>query len=221
MTSLARRTPQRRTVAALVAAGLAVLSLAGCSQDRLGAAAVVDGRPIATEELQRATRDYLDVVPGGDAGEAQLAILQRMIVSAVIDELAREVGVSVRDGRVAAQRDDVLRSVGGRRGLVRRLAKEQQTVLAPSDVDRWVKDRLLFNAVAAEFGGGDLDPAAPATQEALTRANDELRRTSAKMDIEVSPRYGSWDPEKGLSPLVSGGLSRTVAELAEGGPRSR
>jgi hypothetical protein len=33
------------------------------------------------------------------------------------------------------------------------------------------------------------------------------------MEIEVSPRYGEWDPRSGLTPLVSGGLSQTVAEL--------
>lgn len=192
----------------------AVLSLTACSQDKLGAAAVIDGRTITTAELQSTTRDYLAVVSGGDAGDAQIAVLQRMIVSAVIDEAAREAGVNVPQGRVAAERDSVLKSVGGRKDLVRELAQSQQTVLAPSDIDRWVKDRLLFNAIAVELGGGDLDPNAPETQEALSRANEVLRGASEGMDIEISPRYGSWDPAKGISPLVSGGLSKTAAQLA-------
>jgi len=211
MTRLTRVT--RVTGLALVA----VASLSACSQDQLGAAAVIEGRSITVDELQSATRDYLEVVPDADAGDAQRAILQRMIVSAVIDEAARAAGVHVRDGKVAAERDGVLQSVGGRKGLVRELTQSQQTVLPPSGIDRWVKDRLLFNAIAAELGGGDLDPEAPGTQEAVARANQELFDASAAMDIEVSPRYGSWDPQKGVSPLVSGGLSQTEAELGDGG----
>jgi hypothetical protein len=72
---------------------------------------------------------------------------------------------------------------------------------------------LLFDALAAEISGEQLDPADPAAQEALNEANRQLSRTSRSMEIEVSPRYGEWDPRSGLTPLVSGGLSQTVAEL--------
>ena len=29
--------------------------------------------------------------------------------------------------------------------------------------------------------------------------------------------YGAWDPDQGITPLVSGGLSQTVDELRDGG----
>jgi hypothetical protein len=32
----------------------------------------------------------------------------------------------------------------------------------------------------------------------------------------VSPRYGTWNSRQGLTPLVSGGLSKTAAEIAKG-----
>lgn len=210
--------PSRRTAVVGVVACLAVLGLTGCSGDRLGAAAVIDGTAVTTEELQQSTRAYLDVVPDGDTGDAQLAILQRTVVSAVIDSVARDQGVRVREGRVAQERDELLRSVGGRKGLVRALAQSQNpTVLPPSEIDRWVKDRLLFNEIAAEICGCELDPTAEATQQALSAANDALRKKSASMDIEISPRYGEWDPDQGISPLVSGGLSRSVDELRADG----
>lgn len=210
--------PSRRTAVVGVVACLAVLGLTGCSGDRLGAAAVIDGTAVTTEELQQSTRAYLDVVPDGDTGDAQLAILQRKVVSAVIDSVARDQGVRVREGRVAQERDDLLRSVGGRKGLVRALAQSQNpTVLPPSEIDRWVKDRLLFNEIAAEICGCELDPTAEETQQALSAANDALRKRSASMDIEISPRYGEWDPDQGISPLVSGGLSKSVDELRADG----
>lgn len=208
-----------RTSLVSLAASLAVLGLVGCSEDRLGAAAVIEGRTISTEDLQASARAHLDAVPDGDSGNAALVILQRKIVSAVLDQVARDHDVRVREGRVAAERDDVLQSVGGRKELVRTLAQAQQpTVLAPSEVDRWVKDRLLFNAIARDICGCDLAPDAEETQQAFTAANDELREASAALDIEVSPRYGEWDAERGITPLVSGGLSKTVDELRGNGP---
>jgi hypothetical protein len=212
MTRTTRRVRPRRAALALTA----VLALTGCSPERLGAAAVINDETVTTDELQTAARAYLEVVPGADPADVQLAILQRAIVSEVIDEAARQVGVGVREGRVAAERDDLLPSVGGRDGLIRTLAQSQQpTILAPGDVDRWIKDRLLFNAIAAEISGRELAPDDPATQQALNEANRLLSRTSRSMDIEVSPRYGRWDPESGITPLVSGGLAKTEDELRE------
>jgi hypothetical protein len=221
MTRSARRLQgrTRRTVVMTGVACVAVLGLAGCSGDRLGAAAVIDGRTVTTDDLQSSTRAYLEVVPGADAGDTQLAILQQQIVSAVLDGVARDRGVRVREGRIARERDDVLQSVGSRRQLVTALAQSQQpSVLAPGDIDRWVKDRLLFTAIAADICNCDPDTAGDAeSQQALAQANDELREKSASMNIEVSPRYGRWDPDQGIAPLVSGGLSKTVDELRAGG----
>ncbi|HEX7189218.1 MAG TPA: hypothetical protein VF423_13425 [Actinomycetes bacterium] len=215
-----RRRPARSRAALVVVAGfVTALALSGCSQQKLGAAVVMDGRAVITvDELQQSAQDHLAVVPETDPGDAQLAILQRRIVSELIDQVARDNGVRVRDARVAAERDDLLTSVKGRRELVRRLAaSDQPIVLAPEDIDRWVKDRLLFNAVATRFAGVPLTSSDPAAQEAVVRVQTELQQASADMDIEVNPRYGSWDPRSGITPLVSGGLSKTEAELRSGG----
>lgn len=227
-----RGAPRRRRAAVVVAAAcLVAIGLAGCTGTRLGAAAVIDGRPLTTDELQSKARAYLDVVPGADASSTQLAILQQAIVSAVITEVARDDGVRVSAGKIASERAVVLRSTepsqhqeckpswSPERCLITLLAQSQQpSVLAPSDIDRWVKDRLLFDAIAAEICGCDIDTAADAdAQQALSAANDQLRKKSASMDIEVSPRYGRWEPDRGVTPLVSGGLSKTVDELRAGG----
>jgi hypothetical protein len=216
-TSRTRRTAVTAGTACIAA--VAALGLVGCSGDRLGAALVIEDRVVTTDELQSAARDYLEIVPGADAGDAQLSILQRRIVSEIIEEVAQDVGVRVGAGAVARERDDVLDSVGSRRRLVTALAQAQTpTVLAPEDIDSWVRDRLLFNKIAADICSCDLDQVDPSvSQQALTRANDLLREKSATMDIEVSPRYGAWDPDQGITPLVSGGLSQTVDELRDGG----
>jgi hypothetical protein len=208
----------RRTAVALVAAGLAAAALAGCSPDKVGSAAVIGDRTVSTDELQSAARDYLKIVPDADAGEAQRAILQRMIVSAVIDEAAEEAGVSVSAGRIAADRDEALDSVGGKKELVQALAQSQQpTVLPPGMIDRWVEDRLLFNKMAEEIAGRPVASQDAAVQEALQQVNQNLSDVSKRIDIEISPRYGTWNPDRGIEPLVSGGLSSTEDDLAKKG----
>jgi len=204
------RTARRRRLTA--AAGLAcaaTLLLSGCSDARLGAAAVVDGDAIPVTDLQDATNEYLEIIPGGDPKQAQVAILQSMIISEVLDEVAQDNGVRVPDGKIAAERDDLFESFGGRRGLVRTLANSQQqpTILAPSGVERWVKDRLLFNAIAEEVGGGPLNTADPEAQQVLVEVQDQLTKAGEDLDIEVNPRYGTWNPKRGITPLVSGGLA--------------
>ena len=193
----------------VTAALLAVTSLTACRVDQVGTAANIDGESISVEELQDATRDYLAAVPSGDSGGAQQAILQQLIVSAVIEKAADTAGVSVTAGEVAAQRDQVLASVreparaakiSARAFISRQLSQgEQPAVVAPARLEQFIRDQLL----ASKLSEGD-----------SAAANEALQAASKETDVEVNPRYGRWDPAQGLAPLISGGLSSTVDELS-------
>jgi hypothetical protein len=199
-----------RTTAALTAALVAASALTACSEQRLGAAAVVDGDRISTHQVQDATASYLKVVPGSDTAESQRAILERIILSDVIDTAAKEQGVHASAAQIARERNALLKTVGGRKGLVRALSAQQQpTVLAPSYVDRWFKDRLLYTKIAKKLAAG----ADPTSAAVLTKTSNSLAAAAKSMTIEVNPRYGTWDPNKGVTALVSGGLSKTAAQL--------
>lgn len=202
----------RRSLVVAVVALLATVSVSACDQKELGAAAIVDGHVITTDELQSATRGYLEVVPDGDKGEAQLRTLERMILSRIIDEAAAQQDVRVRTGAVAKQRDEILVSTKGRKGLVLALSQQQSpTVLAPSLIDRWVRDQLLYSRIVATVAGtGD-----PASQVAAEKGSQTLIAAGRSMDITINPRYGTWNPEKGVVGLLSGGLSKTAAQLAD------
>lgn len=202
--------PRRKSALVGVVALLAGLALSGCGPKEIGAAAIVDGDPIRVQQLQDATTGYLAVVPRADRGDAQLRILERMILSRVIDRAARREDVSVSAGEVAAERQQILSSVGGRTRLVQALAEQQPpTVLAPSYLDRWTRDRLLFGKLAEKLGGGQ----DPTSAEAGEAAGNALVSSAKAMKVRVNPRYGTWNPEQGLQGVVSGGLSRTVEEL--------
>lgn len=201
----------RRVLVAATVALLAGGALTACNPDEVGAAAVVDGTAISTDELQSATQSYLAAVPGGNTGQVQLRILERMVLSEVIDEAAREQGVAVRAGTVARERDRAFSSVGGgRKGLVRALAQQQSpTFVAPVQIDRFVRDQLLYNKILAKVAPG-VDPT---STEASTKASNALVRASRRMNITINPRYGSWSAQRGILPEISGGLSKTAAQL--------
>lgn len=196
-------------LAVAAAALVAVTSLTSCRADQVGTAAIVDGNSISVDDLHDATSDYLEAVPSGNAGDAQQAILQQMIVSTLIEKAAETVGVTVSAGEVAAQRDQILDSVrepaaaatvSARAYLSRQIAEGQSGAVVPPDhLEQFIRDQLLASKL------GENDPAA---------ANDAITAAAADTDVEVNPRYGRWDPQQGLAPLVSGGLSNTVEELA-------
>ena len=215
MTTTGHRPARRRALGTSALVLVAVLGLSGCGDSTLGAAAVVNGKVTSVDELQQDTRDYLEIVPGADAGAAQVAILQRIVITEVLEEVARDNGVHVRPGRIARERDDLFKSFNGRRGLVRTLANSQQqpTVLPPDDVEDWVKDRLLFNAIAEKVGGAPLNTSDPESARVLEDVRKQLTEAGDSLDIEINPRYGSWDPSSGITPLVSGGLSKTAGQL--------
>jgi hypothetical protein len=204
-----------RTAAALAVATLAVTGLSACgTQERLGAAAVVDGHVISTDEVQAKAREYLKAVPSAQETDLQRAILERMILSRVIDAEARKVGVGASAGAVARERDNLLPSVGGRKGLVRQLGSGQTPViLPPSYIDRWFKDRVLYTRIAQKLAvGGDAT-----SQDTLQKTTDELIATGRAMHIEVNPRYGTWSTRTGITSLQSGGLAQSAAEINRAG----
>ena len=204
-----------RTAAAIAVATLAVTGLSGCgAQERLGSAAVIDGHQVSTDDLQADTRAYLKTVPGADTAEVQRALLQREILSRIISAEARKVGVHASPAAVAKQRDDLLPSVGGRSGLLRQLAAGQSPVIiAPSRIDRWFKDQVLYRRIAAQLAvGGD-----PRSQDSIAATTKALVETGRAMNIRINPRYGTWSTRTGIQPLVSGGLASSANQLRDQG----
>ena len=56
----------------------------------------------------------------------------------------------------------------------------------------------------------------PDVIEWVNATTKALIATRRAMDVEVSPRYGTWNSRRGLATLVSGGLAQTAAEIAKG-----
>jgi hypothetical protein len=200
----------RRNLVVAVAGLLATVSLTACSPDQLGAAAIVDGTVISTKTLQSSARAYVAIVPNADRTQVQQRILERMILSRVIAKVARANHVNVSVGTVAQQRDQLFQTTKNRRGLVAALAQQQTAVIVPPGyIDQWIRDQLLFRKIVTKLAGG----ADPTSDAASARGTNALAATGKAMKIEINPRYGTWDPNRGVEALVSGGLAKTAAQL--------
>lgn len=217
-----RRDRRARGLAAAGAALLAVLAAGGlsaCGPEQVGTAAVVGDERIRVDQLQDQTQELLAAVPGTDPGQAQTSILQSMILSDVIAEAAGDLDVAVSRGEAAAQRDQLLAQVRQQaqdkdkpaRVLAAEQLAQQQIYVAPSELDAWVRDQLLLREISAAAAEG-----LPAgSQEAADATTKALVAASRRLDVDVNPRYGRWNPEQGLEASVGGGLSKTVAELTK------
>ena len=210
----------RRWTTALLAV-FAASALAGCSVDRVGAAAVVDGDAIATERVQDLTREYLEAVPDADAGQAQRAILQSLVLERVYDRAAQRLDVGVSAGRVAQETRQLEQFLQGNalcsegqpieKCLPGLLAARNAPGVAPSRVDDWVRGQVLLEQVTVAVN--DLGEGEGATEAMARRTNRRLQRIASSMDIEVNPRFGRWAGDAVIVPVTSGGLASDLADL--------
>ena len=202
----------------LLAVVVMCAALTACDPDQVGAAAIVGGKPIAVEDLQAATEDYLKAVPNQPQGEAQASILDSMIRSEVIAAAARRAKVSATRGEVAQVRDRALSEFGSRVNLTRALAQgENGQVIPPTHIDRVARDVVLQDKLVQKLAGGR-DPNSPEVADNVRKAFSSAARS---LDIEVNPRYGTWNPDQlALTAGVGGGLSKSVAERTRTPSRS-
>ncbi len=205
----AHRRPVRRTaVAAALAAGVA---LSGCSAtERPGAAAVVGGQRIDVRTVQQSTTELLEArgaQGGGDPADAQRATLGHMILSRVLEAAAKDRGVEVSSAQVAQRRREFEQSFGGAKQLETAILQEN---VAPSYGAQFLKDIVTIERLGEDLVPGD---AQQVQQQRGAELGKLLKTTGNRLDIEVNPRYGTWDLQSGgIAPMVSGGLAKTAAE---------
>lgn len=209
-----------RSFAPVLAAAV-VLGSAGCSPDQVGAAALVDGEGIRVAELQSATTDLLAAraaappdqanpqgAPTGGGAE-QRDVLNRLILTELMDTVAESEGLQVSDGEVDALDRQFEQFLGPDR-----LRQELLGIGVPDSARRaFFRYQALRLAVGRKLVPGD-----QANQEQQSRqleaAEQRLAQAGREVPVEVNPRYGRWVPaEARVEGAVSGGLSRTPEEL--------
>lgn len=184
---------------ALVVLGsaLAAAVLAACDSDQIGAAAVVDGERITVGELQdevRAFHELAGTEPTGDQTDLQRQYLNSAISHMIVEEVGRDVGVSVSEAEIDQFIADEFSALNPE-GDISQLMVDNQ--LTEDGFRRVIHDNILFTKIAEEMGG---ESAAGQQYEAVAEA----------MDIEINPRYGAWE---GLQlEAVSGSISEPATQ---------
>jgi hypothetical protein len=172
---------------AAAALGAAVLALTGCSGLDAGEAAVSDEFRVSQAEVDAEVRLALESVgqPTGQppAGLAS-ATTQRLVQDALFAAKAQELGVQVTPGDVE-QGVAALAAQNGGQPALEDLAR--QSGLAPESIPDFVRTSLYFQGIATK-----LDPSGDATSQ-RDAARAALAEYSAQIDVQVAPRYGTWD----------------------------
>ncbi|MEU0400489.1 SurA N-terminal domain-containing protein [Streptomyces sp. NPDC006197] len=184
----------RRTALTVSAALLAAAPLlTACGSDaHPGAAAVVGGQRIEVASLQAQVEDVRDaqaaspqsaqlVAATGDLSRRKLNV---MIFDRVVDEVARDNGVTATRAELQQTRDSFVRQGGGEEQLKAVLLQEQG--VAPDQIDAFVRRNVLMNKIAQKLGVTE----SPEGQKKLT---DVFSAASKELGIDVNPRYGRWD----------------------------
>lgn len=170
---------------------LALTILTGCAVvNKAGIAASVNGMELSVNQLS----DYVDQMNQSagefgleiDAGEVNRGVINAFIVEYILNTMAEKYGVSATDAEVNARIRALELEFGSREALIKGAA---ESLIA--------EDRL-FESIRAGLNTSKLGEYF-APDENQEEQNDllfiELIDYAKSFDIQVAPRFGTWDSE--------------------------
>ncbi|WP_405735941.1 SurA N-terminal domain-containing protein [Streptomyces sp. NBC_00028] len=188
---------RRRTAFLLSAAIVAAPLLTACGSDaHPGAAAVVGDQRITVAQLETRVNEVRDAQRAALPDDAQYAqaiaktgtlardTLHGMVLDQVLHRAAEDAGITVTRKEIQTMRTGLEQQAGGSKAL--ETAWLQQYGVAPERLDDNLRLQLEAQKLAAALG---TDTSQPAFWAALSKASKEL-------DVDLNPRYGTWDVEK-------------------------
>ncbi|MEU2022042.1 SurA N-terminal domain-containing protein [Streptomyces sp. NPDC016469] len=190
-----RRRRTALTVSAALLAAAPLLTACG-SQAHPGAAAVVGGDRITVSTVQAQVADVREA-QGSSAQSAQLtdqsgqlarAKLHGLILDRVLDRAAADAGVTVSRAEIQQMRKSAVAQYHGEKGL--RQAVLQERWLAPGQIDSFLREQIQITKLGQALG------ADPSTPEGTKAIGDALTKASKALNVDVNPRYGTWDNQQ-------------------------
>ncbi|MFF3894292.1 SurA N-terminal domain-containing protein [Streptomyces sp. NPDC001812] len=189
---------RRRRTALLLTAALTMAAplLTACGNDaHPGAAAVVGGQRITVSQLEDRVGEIRaaqrEAVPEAQyeqavarTGSLTRDTLHGMVLDRVLERAARDAGVSVTPKEVQQMRAGLEQQAGGAEAL--ETAWLQQYGIPPQRLDGNLRLQVQAQKLAQRLGA---DTSRPEFWQALSEA-------SRKLDVDLNPRYGTWDDEK-------------------------
>ncbi|GAA3978705.1 MULTISPECIES: SurA N-terminal domain-containing protein [Streptomyces] len=188
---------RRRTALLLSAAIAAAPLITACGNDaHPGAAAVVGGQRITVSQLETRVNEVRAAqraaVPDDAQYEQAIAktgtlsrdTLHNMVLERVLQRAAQDAGVSVSRKEIQQMRSGLEEQTGGSKAL--EAAWLQQYGIAPERLDENLRLQLEAQKLATSLGTNTGDPA----------FWNALAEASKKLNVDLNPRYGTWDVDK-------------------------
>lgn len=189
---------RRRTALVLTAAiAAAAPLLTACGNDaHPGAAAVVGGQRITVSQLDERVGEVRAAQRAAVQDEAQYQqviartgtltrdTLQTMVLDRVLHRAAEDAGVTVSRKEIQAMRSGLEQQAGGAKAL--ETTWLQQYGIPPQRLDENLRLQLEAQKLAEKLGTGT---DRPEFWKALSDASKEL-------NVDLNPRYGTWDVQK-------------------------
>lgn len=189
---------RRRRTALLVSAAIAAAPLlTACGNDaHPGAAAVVGGQRISVAQLETRVNEVRDAQRAAVPDEQQYAqaiaktgtlsrdTLHSMVLDRVLHRAAQDAGVTVTRKEIQDMRAGLEQQAGGAKAL--ETAWLQRYGVAPERLDDNLRLQLEAQKLAAVLG----------TDTSTAEFWQALGKASKKLDIDLNPRYGTWDVDK-------------------------
>jgi hypothetical protein len=189
---------RRRTALVLTAAiAAAAPLLTACGSDaHPGAAAVVGGQRITVSQLEERVGEVRQAQRAAVRDEAQYQqaiartgtltrdTLQTMVLDRVLHRAARDAGVTVTRKEVQKMRSGLEKQAGGAKAL--ETTWLQQYGIPPQRLEENLRLQLEAQKLAERLG---TDTSRPEFWKALSDASKDL-------DVNLNPRYGTWDVRK-------------------------
>ena len=171
---------------------IAVLLLTGCSSMSSGVS--IGDTAFSGQQIQKVVDEILAARKNIDTTQMQLSQgpellrdqAQFLIVTALLDQIAKEKNIVVTKADVAARRAEVVSNVGGESELPKALVGAN---LAQSNLDAYLKVLIISERLDAYFiNSGTPETEAPAL---VAKAVTDIAN---KLGVEVNPKYGKWNP---------------------------
>ncbi|WP_367322595.1 SurA N-terminal domain-containing protein [Streptomyces sp. HUAS ZL42] len=190
---------RRRRTALLLSAVIVAAGplLTACGSDaHPGAAAVVGGERITVSQLENRVKEVRAAQRAAVPDETQYSqaiaqtgglardTLHGMVIDLVLQRAAQDAGVTVSRNEIQKLRDELEKQTGGPQAL--EAAWLQQYGIPPQRLDDNLRLQLEAQKLAEKNGIQTNDQA---FLDVLSEASEEL-------NVELNPRYGSWDVKK-------------------------
>jgi hypothetical protein len=189
----------KRWIPAVVLAGVV---LSGCAQTLAGSAAVVGDERLTDSELSQTVNTLTEKLGIQSNEQVSQAILSRWMVGELVEQLAQDKGFTLTKGEVDAAIAEQVQSAGGQEAFEQ---SALQAGVLPEGISDAVRVSLLIDKMTEFTVTGD----DPTGQAGLIV---QVQQLAEELDPQVSPRFGTWDPQQLTVGALPDDLSTPVVQ---------